>query len=150
MHLWGTTFCSTFRNNSFFSYSAASLHSTWTRSVLKSFKALWPSHKGSHLKSSSKTTLLGSQFLAKKCLQFRAEARVQHFLHFSLDLGCMGSRVEYTYTESWPAAWFIPTDCPQLLQLPDPRLSMHSWMSPGDKFNIHKLQADGISFRNDR
>lgn len=25
------------------------------------------------------------------------------------------------------AAWFIPTDCPQLLQLPEPRPGMHGW-----------------------
>lgn len=73
--------------------------------------------------------------MTQKCLQSWAESwpRVSHFLHFSLNLGYMGSRVEYTYTESWPTAWFIPTDCPQLLQLPEPRLSMHSWIGPWDE-----------------
>lgn len=46
--------------------------------------------------------------------------------------------VEYTYTESQPTAWFIPTDCPQLLQLPEPVLGMHSWMSQwGKSTDIH-------------
>ncbi len=85
--------------------------------------------------------------MAQKCLQSCAESRprVSHFLHFSLKLGYMGSGVEYTYTESWPTAWFIPTDCPQLLQLPEPRLSMHSWIGPWDEFK-HAQNEDWWDF----
>lgn len=61
------------------------------------------------------------------------------FFHFfSLNLGYTSSRVGNTYTQSRPAAWFIPTDCPQLLQSPEPRQGMHSW----DKStNIHKIRG---------